>query len=157
MYYSLYVLVNLYTYINSHICKPDKLLLLFIIWCGNPSKISDRVFCANKNLASLYKILAVRRLQHCLVWFAKQWGLDGTLMESSYHFLRYWFLFWKFKDVDLLILKDWHCWNSVQDWIMTQMAPFQIGIPMMTTHVYGSVFIALMVKCNIWISMDFPL
>ncbi|KAF5944551.1 hypothetical protein HYC85_018628 [Camellia sinensis] len=26
-------------------------------------------------------------------------------------------------------VQDWHCWNSVQEWIMTHIAPFQIGIP----------------------------
>jgi hypothetical protein len=38
-------------------------------------------FVYKKNLAILYSIVA--DLHHCCIWLIKQWGVDGTLMDSG--------------------------------------------------------------------------
>lgn len=43
-------------------------------------------------------------------------------------------------------VQDWHCWSSVQEWIMTHMVLLQTGTVLIMTHACGQGFIVSMVK-----------
>ena len=47
-----------------------------------------------------------------------------------------------------LILKDWLCWDSGQEWTVIHMAPFPMGIPVTVMLACGWVFTVLTVKCK---------